>query len=62
MSKLGDMCGMFFGCESLTFLDLSDWCVVEVTDRRHMFNDCTNLRSKYSVKTNEELLSKIIAR
>ena len=44
-SKLNNMISMFYGCSSLTSLDLSGWNTSNVTDMSSMFYDCNGLIS-----------------
>ena len=44
-SKINDMSYMFYNCDSLTELDLSNWNTSRVTDMSHMFNYCDSLTS-----------------
>jgi len=42
-SEVTDMCGMFEGCESLLYLDLSSFDTSKVRDMSDMFNGCFSL-------------------
>ena len=42
-SEVTDMCGMFEGCESLLYLDLSSFDTSKVRDMSGMFNECEYL-------------------
>ena len=44
-SKLNNMMSMFYGCSSLTSLDLSGWNTSNVTYMNSMFYDCNGLKS-----------------
>ena len=44
-SKLNNMISMFYGCSSLTSLDLTGWNTSNVTDMGSMFYDCNGLIS-----------------
>ena len=44
-SKLNNIISMFYGCSSLTSLDLSGWNTSNVTDMGSMFYDCNGLKS-----------------
>ena len=44
-SKLNNMISMFYGCSSLTSLDLSGWNTSNVTYMGSMFYDCNGLKS-----------------
>ena len=40
------MYGMFFGCKSLTNIDLSNFNTQNVTDMSYMFDECNSLIKK----------------
>ena len=42
-SEITSMSGMFYGCSSLTSLDLSNFDTSAVTDMGYMFHNCTSL-------------------
>ena len=42
-TKVKNMSGMFWGCSSLTTLDLSSWNTSKVTNMGDMFNGCSSL-------------------
>ena len=44
-SKLNNMISMFYGCSSLTSLDLTGWNTSNVTYMNSMFYDCNGLKS-----------------
>ena len=44
-SRVTNMAGMFFHCESLMALDLNNFDTRNVTDMCRMFNDCKSLKS-----------------
>ena len=44
-SKVTNMDSMFYGCSSLTSLDLSGWNMSNVTSMHSMFYDCNGLKS-----------------
>ena len=44
------MNGMFYGCTSLTSLDLSNFDTSKVTNMGYMFQSCTNLTSLDSMQ------------
>jgi surface protein len=46
-SEVTDMAGMFFGCQKLTTLDLSNFDTQQVTDMSSMFGGCSALTTIY---------------
>ena len=43
--NIEDVSDLFFGCKSLTSIDVSNWDTSNVTDMRSMFNSCSSLTS-----------------
>jgi len=42
-SNVIDMYGLFYGCSSLSILDVTNWDVTNAANKSYMFNQCTSL-------------------
>ncbi|MCR4922260.1 MAG: BspA family leucine-rich repeat surface protein [Bacteroidaceae bacterium] len=58
-SKVTDMHGMFWRCESLTSLDLTSWNTENVTDMSCMFYVCSKLKNLYINNFKTEKVTKM---
>ena len=51
------MGGMFYGCNSLTNLNLSNFNTQNVTDMRWMFNGCDSLKKQNIIAEDKKILN-----